>query len=99
MSDKIFDQDAIDGLQAIASYVAIVVRNAMEDFHHLHLSDQQMKELNPIIRNAVYTALYAREAYEKSEKAPRFIRYHLAHIPDYWEAPELLEGFRKMKEA
>ena len=35
-----------------AKYIAIVIRNAMEDFHHKYLSDEQMKELNPIIRNA-----------------------------------------------
>ena len=38
--------------QALAMYIASVVRNAMEDFHGRHLSDEQMKELNPIVRNA-----------------------------------------------
>ena len=28
-----------------ALYIAMVVRNALEDFHCRHLSDQQMKEL------------------------------------------------------
>ena len=45
--------------KSVALYISMVVRNAMEDFHGKHLSDAQMKEINPIIRNAVYTALYA----------------------------------------
>ena len=36
-----------------AMYIAMVVRDAMENFHHKHLSDEQMKELNPTIRNAI----------------------------------------------
>ncbi len=45
--------------QQLASYIAMVVRNAMEDFHCQYLTDDQMKELNPIVRNAVCTALHA----------------------------------------
>ena len=44
--------------QTVATYISMVVRNAMEDFHCEHLSDGQMKELNPIIRNAIGTALH-----------------------------------------
>ena len=45
----------------MAKYVAMVIRNAMEEFHCKYLSDEQMKELNPIIRNAVCTC-YMRQA-------------------------------------
>jgi hypothetical protein len=31
----------------------------MEDFHHEHLSDEQMAEPNPSIRNAIATALFS----------------------------------------
>ena len=41
----------------LAKLIAAAVRNAMEDFHVKYLSDKQMEELNPIIRNAIYTAL------------------------------------------
>lgn len=34
--------------------VAMSVRNAMEDFHVANLSDEQMAELNPIIRQAIF---------------------------------------------
>lgn len=95
MADDIFDPQAIKGMQDFSKYIAIVVRNAMEDFHHKNLSDEQMKELNPIIRNAIYTAVYAREAYKKSKSSMNFVEFHLMSIPKYWEEPELLEGFRK----
>ena len=42
----------------LAMYVAMAVRNAIKDFHHKHLSDEHMKELNPIIRNAICTAFH-----------------------------------------
>lgn len=40
-----------------AKVIASYVRYNIEDFHCQHLSDKQMRELNPLIRNAVYTAL------------------------------------------
>jgi len=45
----------------------------MEDFHCRHLSDEQMAELNPIIRNAIYTALYAYHGEKDSKAAVRFV--------------------------
>ncbi|MBL7223548.1 MAG: hypothetical protein ISS72_06835 [Candidatus Brocadiae bacterium] len=77
----------------IATYVAIVVRNAMEDFHREHLSDKQMGELNPIIRNAIFTALYARETATLLPRSKEFVRSQAMHIPSYWEEPEFLDGF------
>ena len=65
----------------------------MEDFHTKHLSDEQMKELNPIIRNAIYTALYAYYKQEESSKAKEFVSYNLSMVPEYWEEPELLGEF------
>ena len=57
MSKNIFNQRAINGMQEFSKYIAIVVRNAMEDFHCNHVCDKQMKELNPKIRNSIYTAI------------------------------------------
>jgi hypothetical protein len=71
----------------------MVIRNAMEDFHVEHLSDDQMRELNPIIRNAVYTALQALHDAARSEHARQFLGFHAAMIPSYWEPPELLDGY------
>ena len=79
----------------MATYLASVVRNAMEDFHVRHLPDAQMRELNPVIRNAIYTGLEALAYSEKSPAARAFVDYQKALIPTYWEEPELLPGFAK----
>ncbi len=79
--------------QDMARYLAIVIRNAMEDFHCKHLSDEQMKELNPIIQNAVLTALHAVRHSHESESAKQFFEFHARCIPTYWEDPVLLEDF------
>src|SRR5262245_10928795 len=81
--------------QELAMYLASVVRNAMEDFHCRYLSDEQMKELNPIIRNAIYTALYARENYGRSVAAQSFVDFSVRLIPSYWEEPTLTDDFLK----
>lgn len=44
-------------LATIANIIAMEVRNSMEDYQVKYLTDEQMQELNPIIRNAVYSAL------------------------------------------
>lgn len=79
-----------------ACYIAMVIRNAMEDFHCQHLSDEQMKQLNPIIRNAVCTALHAFENYEDSPQATQFVDFNFMLIPKYWEPPELLPDYTGM---
>ena len=70
----------------------------MEDFHCAHLTDDQMKELNPIIRNAVCTALHAFNNYEKADAAARFVDFNFRMIPRYWEDPELLTDYVQLWE-
>ncbi len=53
-----------------------------------------MKELNPIVRSAVCTALHAFNNYEKA--AARFVDYNFRMISTYWESPELLDGYAQM---
>jgi len=65
----------IEGLKDQSKYIAIVVRNSMEDFHCKHLTDKQMRELNPIIRNGIYTALYSMVFHKDSEKANQFLKF------------------------
>ncbi|MHC4629209.1 MAG: hypothetical protein ACYTDV_19695 [Planctomycetota bacterium] len=79
--------------QEMAMFLAMVVRNAMEDFHHKYLSDEQMKELNPIIRNAICTGLHALRYYDKLEGARSFVDFQTLLVPKYWEQPELLTDF------
>jgi len=95
MNKNRLTEQQMKGMQTYAQYIAMVIRNAMEDFHCKHLSDEQMSELNPIIRNAVYTALYAYENQEHSQTSKKFVDFHLLSIPKYWEQPELLKDFRK----
>ena len=82
--------------KTFATYIAIVIRNAMEDFHSEHLSDDQMKQLNPIIRNAVCTALHTFQHYQQSPRDKQFMDFQLQLIPEYWERPRLLDGYLKM---
>lgn len=82
--------------EQMARYIAMVVRNAIEDFHCEHLSDEQMKQLNPLIRNAIATALHAFELYERVPAARRYVDHQFRMIPAYWEKPELEEGYVQM---
>ena len=79
-------------------YIAMVVRNSMEDFHCEHLSDSQMRELNPIIRNAVCTAIHAINNYDQSRAAKEFVDLHRMMIPSYWEQPELTKSYLSCEE-
>jgi hypothetical protein len=74
----------------------MVVRNALEDFHARHLSDAQMAELNPLIRNAVFTAVHAINSLRTSRAAEEFVNFHRGLIPSYWERPVLLDDFQEM---
>jgi hypothetical protein len=70
-----------------AKAIAAHIRENIEEFHRKYLSDAQMKELNPLIRNAIYTFL-------KDEYDGRYMdisavcRYNL---PSYWEDCEYIE--------
>lgn len=90
----------MDQLSKDAMYVAMCVRNAMEDFHHRHLGDRQMAELNPIIRNAIYTALFVLRSAGDDLNVAAACTYHHAFqtmlIPDYWEAPEHTSEFSEL---
>jgi hypothetical protein len=72
--------------------IAMIVRNAMEDFHAAHLSDDQMRELNPIIRNAICTGLHALDNLS-DQRVMAYVALQTAMIPAYWEEPELLEDY------
>ena len=76
----------------------MVVRNAMDDFHFRHLSDAQMQELNPIIRDAICTAVHAMGNRRQSRTAGEFVRMTLRMIPDYWEEPQLMADYIELDE-
>jgi hypothetical protein len=87
------DQEA---LKLQTNLIAHAVRDELEDFHVKHLTDAQMKELNPLIRNAIYNSLFAMANVEKHEECAKIIEWHLMAIPPYWEAPKLNDHFEKV---
>lgn len=52
-----FENRVKNDLNYRAKAIAAYIRLNMEDFHSEHLTNAQMKELNPLIRNAIYTFL------------------------------------------
>lgn len=78
--------------QQISLLIAMHVRNEMEDFHIENLSDTQMKQLNPIIRQAIFdiVSLTNTPPVKKSDKkrADQTLEWLIRMIPDYWEIPE-----------
>jgi hypothetical protein len=67
--------------------VAMLVRNALEDFHAAHLSDAQMKELNRLIRYGIYDAVTLIETMAGDPEKEHSYEWLVAAIPDYWEIP------------
>jgi len=91
---SLLDSVEITSLKGLSLFVAALVRNEMEAFHVEHLTDSQMKILNPIIRNAIYSGLTAWEVAKKDPLAKEFISMYLSRfIPNYWEEPELVDDF------
>ena len=71
-----------------AKAIAAYIRSNIEDFHAKHLSDEQMKELNPLIRNAVYTFL-------KDDADNNFFKISgtcACNLASYWEDCEYIEA-------
>src|SRR5262249_37204518 len=86
-------------LQTWAKLLAMHVRNEMEDFHCKHLDDAQLRELNPIIRKAIYQTLRNLFFLKKGTKKQRLVAIQQIHfvflsLPDYWEDPDLTEQDR-----
>jgi hypothetical protein len=76
--------------QQMAVLIAMHVRDRMEDFHHKHLSNAQMKELNPIIRNAIYDALTIFKRWNQGDAhARQMLNWLSLRVPAYWEPPAL----------
>lgn len=71
----------------LAMTIAAYVRHTIEDFHHEHLSDEQMKELNPLIRNAIYTFL---EDWTNGNVSKIFGK-RMLNCPEYWEDCEYID--------
>jgi hypothetical protein len=72
-----------------ASFIAMIVRNALEDLHvdEPGLTDAVMAKLNPLVRRAIWEAL---EMLDKPEMHMAALMWTEAMIPDYWEQPSTL---------
>ena len=79
--------------KTLAVLIAMSVRNALEDFHVEHLSDQQMAQMNPIVRDAIATALHARTNALRHRAALKYLEFQNRLVPDYWEEPKLLDEY------
>jgi hypothetical protein len=82
--------ETLKGNDLYASFIAICVRNAIEDFHDdesLGLTDDVMARLNPVIRRAIWEALELLEPSD-DERKQFALQFGLRSIPDYWEAPK-----------
>ena len=69
----------------LAKAISVVIRNNMEDFHCKYLTDEQMKELNPIIRNSIYSALKI-----LATNPEALYVYSKLFVPTYWEDCEFI---------
>lgn len=82
------------GLKRLASMLALAVRNEVEDFHSHNTeqtikdTDKYMPEFNNLLRNAVYTGLYAILDTDDDPRAKQYAAF-IARVPEYWEEPEL----------
>ena len=85
-----------DPEKLFAMYIALTVRNNMEDFHVKYLTDAQMKELNPLIRDAIYTALHSITEAEHNKWIKKYVDLGYQMIPDYWEPPKLTDDYLYM---
>lgn len=78
------------------------VRNEMEDFHSEHLSDNQMKQLNQIVRQAIFDVVSFTNEKPKTEidkkQAAQAIDWLIKMVPDYWEIPKKTSGSLELPE-
>jgi hypothetical protein len=94
------ESDELRRLTKVAKIIAMHVRNELEDFHVRYLNDDQMRELNPIIRNAIYSTLiglyYAGDESKpkRNRSALAWVNFLLVLIPRYWEDPELTDDLK-----
>lgn len=86
---------------AQARIIAMTIRNALEELHgggiaepEHGLTDEQMRRINPIVRNATVTALHALENVNRG--GAFFVNFQHMLLPKHWEEPEFIEEYVEM---
>jgi hypothetical protein len=88
----------LQSVLSMAMFIAKVIHDAIDGFDFKHLSVDQRRELDSVINNAVYTALYASKHYSQSSAAKAFVTVGLANIPKHWVKPKPLDAYRRLEE-
>jgi hypothetical protein len=98
-----------DSQRWMATVIAMHIRNNLEELHgggnrldHTDeggedegLTDEQMRWINPIVRNSVADVLHALANYEDCQPARDLISFCEVLVPGYWEPAELTEDYRE----
>lgn len=94
--------ESLSEKQKQAMLLGIEVRNKMEEFHVKYLSDEQMKELNPLIRQGIINGIELWGEYKRYRRSKKqngeitlYMGIALSMIPDYWELP--VENYYKKR--
>jgi hypothetical protein len=94
----------------LATLIAMHVRNNLEELHgggsrldfreeggeYRGLTDEQMRLINPIVRNSVADMLHALTNYDDRLAARRLLAFSRMLVPDYWEPAELSESYTEL---
>lgn len=90
----------------MATLIAMHIRNNLEELHgggsrldfteeggeYRGLTDEQMRWINPIVRNSVADMLHALTNYKDRHAARQLLGFCRMLVPDYWEPAELTDG-------
>lgn len=80
-----------DDLQVTAMYVTSVVVEDIEEAVRLSLSAGQRIKLYRLVRERIFTALYAEANYGTSQRSRIFVHSTKQKLPRYWEPARLMD--------
>lgn len=86
-------------LERRSIFLAMCVRNAIEDIHAEFVPDSAMPTFNRMVRNAIYTGMTAINDFPLSAESVVYVESTRREIPDYWEPPELEFGLDRFTPA
>lgn len=82
-------------MQLITKIIANAINDGIKDFRGKNLSDEQLKELDPLIRSSIYNILSAFGYYDVDPLCREFVNQHLYSIPKHWEDVQLFPKIQK----